>query len=168
MADFAGQVMSHELGLNMASVFDPSNAQPTQVPSLLMFLLTCMLMVSLDMHHWLLTGFQYTYTLAPIGQTRLTEAVFLEILRHTSRVFLVGVQIAGPLIAASFLTLVLLGLLGRLVPQMNIFAESFSLRLACGLAALAFTFEISAQHLANCLRRLPEDMLRVAQMLQGG
>jgi flagellar biosynthesis protein FliR len=168
VADFAGQVISHELGLNLASVFDPVNSQPTQVPSLLMFLLTCMLMVTLDMHHWLLTGFQYTYSLAPIGQTRLSEAVFVEVLNHTSRVFLVGVQIAGPLIAASFLTLVLLGFLGRLVPQMNVFAESFSMRLACGLAALAFTFDISAQHLLNCLRRLPEDMLRVAQLLQGG
>jgi len=167
VADFAGQLISNEMGLSMASVFDPVNGRPTQVPALLMFLLTCVMMMSLDMHHWLLTGFQYTYTLAPIGGTRLQEALFDCILQHTSRVFLVGLQIAGPLIAASFLAMLLLGFLGRLVPQMNIFAESFAIRVACGLSVLALTLEISAQHLLNCLHRLPNDMMRVAQFLHG-
>jgi len=73
VADFAGLLISNEMGLNMASVVDPVNAHPTQVPALLMFLLTCIMMMTLDMHHWLLTGFQYTYTLAPIGGARLQE-----------------------------------------------------------------------------------------------
>lgn len=167
-ADLAGTIISNELGLHMASVLDPSSAHPTQVMGLLMFLLTCMLMMALDLHHWLLTGFQYTYTLAPIGGAHLSEALFNDILGQTSRVFLVGVQIAGPMIAASLLSMLLLGFLGRLVPQMNIFAESFSVRLACGLTVLALTLEISAQHIVNCLHRMPEDMLRVAQFLGEG
>jgi flagellar biosynthetic protein FliR len=167
VADFAGLLISNEMGLNMASVFDPVNGRPTQVPALMMFLLTCVMMMSLDMHHWLLTGFQYTYTLAPIGGAHPREALFDCMLEHTSRVFLVGLQIAGPLIAASFLAMLLLGFLGRLVPQMNIFAESFAIRIACGLSVLALTLEISAQHLLNCLHRLPEDMMRVAQFLHG-
>jgi flagellar biosynthetic protein FliR len=167
MTDFAGQLIGNEMGLNMATVFDPVNGRPTQVPGLIMFLLTCILMMSLDMHHWLLTGFQYTYTLAPIGGARLSAPLFTEILAHTSRIFLVGVQIAGPIMASSFLAMLLLGFLGRLVPQMNIFAESFSLRIVCGMAVFALTLDISAQHILNGLHRLPEDMLRVARFLQG-
>jgi flagellar biosynthetic protein FliR len=156
------------MGFNLASVLDPANGRPTQAPAMIMFLLTCVMMMSLNMHHWLLTGFQYTYTLLPIGGAHLREVLFTNILDHTSRVFLVGVQIAGPLIASSFLAMLLLGFLGRLVPQMNIFAESFSVRIACGLAVFAFTMEISAQHILNGLRRLPEDMMRVAQFLGVG
>jgi flagellar biosynthetic protein FliR len=167
ITDFAGHLLGNEMGLNMATVFDPINGRPTQVPGLIMFVLTCSLMMSLDMHHWLLTGFQYTYTLAPIGGARLTEPLFTEILAHTSRVFLVGVQIASPIMASSMLAMLLLGFLGRLVPQMNIFAESFSLRIVCGLAVFALTLEISAQHILNALHRLPEDMLRVARFLHG-
>ena len=164
-SDFAGQLASNEMGLNLASIFDPVNARPTQAPGMVMFLLTCVLMMSLDMHHWLLTGFQYTYTLLPIGGAQLREALFTNILAHTSRVFLVGIQIAGPLIAASFLAMLLLGFLGRLVPQMNVFAESFAVRLACGLAVFALTLEISAQHILNYLHQLPGDMMHVAQFL---
>jgi len=167
ITDFAGHLIGNEMGLNMASVFDPANGRPTQVPNLIMFVLTCTLMMSLDMHHWLLTGFQYTYTLAPIGGARLTGALFAEVLNHTSRVFLVGVQVSAPIIASSLLAMVLLGFLGRLVPQMNIFAESFSIRVVCGAAVFGLTLQISAQHILNGLHRLPEDMLRVARFLHG-
>jgi flagellar biosynthetic protein FliR len=163
--DLAGQLISNEMGLNLASIFDPLNAHPTQAPGMVMLLLTCVLMMTLDMHHWLLTGFQQTYALMPIGGAGLNEGLFVEILNHTSRVFLVGLQIASPLIAASFLALILLGFLGRLVPQMNVFAESFTVRITCGLLVFAFTLQISAQHIINGLHRLPQDMLRIAQFL---
>jgi flagellar biosynthesis protein FliR len=165
--DFAGHLIANELGLNMGTVFDPLNAHPTQAPALIMFLLTCLLMMTLDLHHWLLAGFQYTYTLAPIGSARLGEGLFTNILAHTGRVFLIAVQIAGPMIAASFLAMLLLGLLSRLVPQMNVFAESFYVRIACGLIVFALTLQLTAQHILNGLRRLPEDMLLVAQFLSG-
>ncbi len=167
-ADFAGHLISNEMGLSLASVLDPAGGQPTQAPSMVMFLLTCVLMVTLDMHHWLLTGFQYTYTLAPIGTAHANEAVLVNLLQHTSRVLVVGVQIAAPMIAASFIAMLLLGFLGRLVPQMNVFAESFSVRIAAGLAVFGFTLQISAQHLLNGLHRLPEDMMRVTRFMAGG
>lgn len=167
-ADFAGVLIANEMGLNLASVFDPANARPTQAPGMVMFLLTCVLMMSLDLHHWLLTGFQLTYTLLPIGGAVLRPALFTNVLEHTSRVFLVGLQIAAPLIAASLLALLLLGFLGRLVPQMNIFAESFSVRIICGLLVFALTLQVSAQHILNGLRRVPQDMMRVSQFLGAG
>jgi len=166
-ADFAGQIAGNEMGFNLASVFDPVNARPTQAPAMVMFLLTCVLMMSLDLHHWLITGFQYTYMLLPVGGGRLDAALFDNILDHTSHVFVVGLQIAGPLIAASLLAMLLLGFLGRLVPQMNIFAESFAIRIACGLVVFSLTLQITAQHILNGLHRLPEDMMRVAQFLGG-
>ena len=167
-SDFAGQLVANEMGLNLASVFDTINARPTQAPGMVMFLLTCVMMMSLDMHHWLLTGFQQSYTVVPIGGAGLREALFEDILNHTSRVFVVGLQIASPLIAASFLALLLLGFLGRLVPQMNIFSESFAVRITCGLLVFAFTLQITAQHILNGLHRLPMDMMRVAQFLGAG
>jgi flagellar biosynthetic protein FliR len=167
-SDFAGQLIANEMGLNLASVLDPANGRPTQAPGMVMFLLTCVMMMSLDMHHWLLTGFQQSYTVVPIGGAGLHEALFTNILDHTSRVFVVGLQIASPLIAASFLALLLLGFLGRLVPQMNIFAESFAVRITCGLLVFALTLQITAQHILNGLHRLPQDMMRVAQFLGVG
>jgi len=167
-ADFAGQVATNSMGLSLSTVFDPINARPTQAPVMVLGLLTALLMMTLDLHHWLLAGFQYTYTLLPIGAAQFREVLFTNVLEHTSRVFLVGLQIAGPLMAASFLAMLLLGFLGRLVPQMNVFAESFVVRIGGGLIVFALTLEIAAQHIVNYLHRLPEDMMRVAQFLGAG
>jgi flagellar biosynthesis protein FliR len=48
---------------------------------------------------------------------------------------------------------------------MNVFAESFAVRPLVGLSVFGLTLDLMAQHIMNYLRRLPEDMLRVAQAL---
>ena len=58
-----------------------------------------------------------------------------------------------------------LSMLGRAVPQMNVFAESFPIRTLVGLTIFGTTSTFMAQHMLNYLRRLPEDTLRVMQLL---
>jgi flagellar biosynthetic protein FliR len=166
-ADFAGRLIANELGLNMASIVDPFSGASNQAPGFILFFLTAVMMMSLDMHHWLITGFQMSYTLLPIGGAHLSEMLLKNVVDHTSRVLFVGVQIAAPLIAVSFLVMLVLSVMGRMVPQMNVFSESFGIRIIAGMAVLGFTMELTAQHLLNGLRRLPEDMLLVAQFLGG-
>ncbi len=55
--------------------------------------------------------------------------------------------------------------LGRAVPQMNVFSESFAVRIVAGMLVFALTLELAAQHIINYLKLLPEDMLRVAQSM---
>jgi flagellar biosynthesis protein FliR len=58
-------------------------------------------------------------------------------------------------------------MLGRAVPQMNVFAESFGFRIVGGLIVFGFTLDLTAQHVTNYLERLPDDLLAVAQMMGG-
>ena len=69
------------------------------------------------------------------------------------------------MLAASFLVTLLFSLLGRAVPQMNEFSESFPVRTIAGLAVFGLTCSLLAQHIANQLNRIPEDFLRVAHIL---
>jgi len=50
---------------------------------------------------------------------------------------------------------------------MNVFAESFGIRIAVGLIVFGFTLQISAQYIANSLERIPDDLLGLAQLLEG-
>ena len=79
-----------------------------------------------------------------------------------------GLQIAAPVMAVSFVITIVFSVLGRAVPQMNVFSESFPVRTLAGLAVFGLTCTFMAQHIANHLRRLPEDMLRVAQLMGAG
>jgi flagellar biosynthetic protein FliR len=71
----------------------------------------------------------------------------------------------APVLATSFLVTVTFSLLGRAVPQMNVFGESFPVRTISGLAVFGLTCNLLAQHIVNHLNRIPQDFLRVAEML---
>jgi flagellar biosynthetic protein FliR len=155
------------MGLNMAAVLDPVSNQSEQVPSTILSYLATVVMLTLNLHHWMLLGFERTYSVLPIGAAHLNSALFEMLVARTSDIFLVALQIAAPVMAVSFVVTVVFALLGRAVPQMNVFGESFGFRIVAGLVVFGFTLQISAQYVQNYLNRLPDDLLTVAQMLGG-
>ncbi len=163
--DFAGNVIARDMGLNMAAVFDPGNTQSEAAPASILFFLAAIVMLTLDLHHWMLMGFERTYTVLPMGGAHLNSALFEMVVAQTGNVFVVGLQIAAPIIASSFVIMLVFNVLGRAVPQMNVFTESFGIRIIGGLIVFGFTLELTAQHVINYLNRLPDDLLAVAQML---
>ena len=163
--ELAGTVIGTEMGLNMAAVFDPVSSIQEQVPSTILSYLSMMVMLSLNLHHWMLLGFERTYSVLPIGTAHLNAALFEMFVSRTASVFTVGLQMSAPVMAASFVIMMVFSLLGRTVPQMNVFGESFGVRIIGGLVVFGFTLQITAQYVENYLNRLPDDMLAVAQML---
>ena len=166
-ADFAGVIISNELGLSMGSIMDPTSRQPEQVPGLILFFLATLTMLSLDLHHGLLLGFAKSFDVLPLGGGHLSASLFEIIVARTSQVFLIALQIAAPVMAVSFCITVFFAVMSRAVPQMNVFAESFGIRIAGGLIVFGFTLQIAAQYLANQLHRLPDDLLGLGQLLGG-
>lgn len=167
-ADFAGRLIANEMGLSMARTMNPMLGEQTDAPGLILFYFTMVMMLTLDLHHWLIAGFHRTCELLPPGGVVANPALLDHMVNHTRNIFVIGTQMAAPVIACAFIIMLLFSVLGRLVPQMNSFVESFGVRVLAGLAVFGLTIEIMAQHLLNYLRRLPEDMMLVATYLAGG
>lgn len=163
--DAAGNVMATEMGLMLAADFNPLSNVRTDAPAVILNFLAIMLFLSLDLHHWFLLGLQRTYSLVPIGAAHLSVAMFNDLVGRTSSLFVIAVQIAAPVIAVSFIITLVFSVLGRAVPQMNVFTESFAFRAMAGLVVFGLTLNLMAQRITNYLHRLPEDVLRVAQVI---
>jgi flagellar biosynthesis protein FliR len=159
--DLAGNFVSSELGLNMGAIFNPLEGQSSQVPGMILFFLASVVMFTLDLHHWVLAGFQRTYSVLPVGSAHLNGALFETVLKQTSHIFVVALQISAPVIAVSFVITLVFSVLSRAVSQMNVFSESFAFRVAGGLIVFGFTLQLTAQHVLNYLRRLPEDLVNI-------
>jgi flagellar biosynthetic protein FliR len=163
--DIAGGIVSTDIGLTLPSEFSQFTGASSMAPAVLLYWMGVMLLFSLDMHHWLLVSLQRTYALLPVGGAQLHSALFNDVISRTSHLFLVAVLMAAPMIATSFLLNLIMAVLGRAVPQMNVFTESFAFRALAGLTVFGLTLNLMAQHILNYLRRLPEDVLHVAQLL---
>ncbi len=161
--DLAGSVVASELGLNMASILDPFSQGSSQIPGTVLFYLATLVMLTLNLHHWLLVGFERSYSVLPIGGAHLHGEMFEIVSGEISRMFVVALEVAAPVMAVSFVISVVFGILSRAVPQMNVFILSFSFRIVGGLIVFGFVLQLAAQHVVNYFHRLPADLLNLAQ-----
>jgi len=155
------------MGLNMGSLLDPASRQSEQVPGLVLSLLAIVTMLSLNLHHGLLLGFARSFDVLPLGGGHLSTPLFEIMVQRTSQIFVLALQISAPVMAVTFCITVFFSVMSRAVPQMNVLAESFGIRIAGGLIVFGFTLQITAQYIANYLQRLPDDLLGLAQLLGG-
>jgi flagellar biosynthesis protein FliR len=166
--DLAGNVIASELGLNMGAIMDPMTGMSSQVPGTILYFLAAVVMLTMDLHHWVLVGFERTYLVLPIGGAHLNAELFRILLAQISNIFVVALEIAAPVLAVSFVVTVVFGVMSRAVPQMNVFVLSFSFRIVGGLIVFGFALQLAAQHVINYLNRLPDDLLNLARLLGAG
>ncbi len=163
--DLAGGIASTEMGLMLSSAFNPLTSAALPIPGTILFWLAIMLLLSLNLHHLVIAAFQQSYALVPIGAAHVSQALTLDVLRRTGEIFRIALQMTAPVMAVSFVITVIFSVLSRAVPQMNVFAESFSVRSLAGMAVFGLTCHLMAQYIELYLHRLPDDMLRVARLL---
>src|SRR5258708_20525499 len=63
--EFAGSLVAMEMGLNLASTFNPLSRDRSEAAALVLFYLAAMLLLTLDLHHWILLGFHKSYWWSP-------------------------------------------------------------------------------------------------------
>jgi flagellar biosynthetic protein FliR len=163
--EIAGGMLATEVGLMIPAGINPMTSSQTSELSTLLQYLAAMLFLAMNLHHGLLVAFQRSYRFLPIGGSALRESLLLDVLGRTNHLFWFALQMSAPVLVVTFVITLVLAVLSRAVPQMNVFAETFSVRLLAGLVGVGLTIHLMAQHIANFLERLPEDVLRVAQLL---
>lgn len=163
--DMVGAIITSEMGLGMLSSPSPMSPQPQSTPGTLLNYLAAVMWVSLDLPHWLIVGFKRTYDVVPAGGAGLSEELAWDMVARTGKTFLIGMQMTAPILAVSFVISFVFAVLARAVPQMNVFSESFGVRVLATLAVFGMTIQLMGQHIANYLNRLPEDFHHVATLM---
>ena len=164
----AGHYIGGQLSLQLGSLIAPGESTTSQTPSVMLQMITVMLMFSLDIHFELLMGFQQSYNVLTIGGGHLSDALFTEITSLCTRTFVVALRIAAPIIAVGIVVNLLMMVLGRTIPEVNVFIMSFSIRILVGVFLFGFTLSLAAREISNYLKQLPDDFVVVTRLLAGG
>ena len=132
----AGQIIDMQVGFGMVNILDPTTN--TQVPLIgnFIYIMTTILFLTIDGHHVLLAALYKSYSVLPIDGFAFTEAMTNNIASIFAEVFLIGFKISIPVLAATLIAEVALGILSRTVPQMNVFIVGLPLRIGIGLITL--------------------------------
>jgi len=133
----AGQIMGLELGLSFAQTADPTASQSGQLLAVFLSMLGLALIFTTGLHHMFLQGVVGSYdVIAPGAAAPVGDAAELA-LEAVSTSFRVGFQIAMPVIAAGLIFRVGLGILSRLIPQIQVFFVALPLQIMGGLVVMA-------------------------------
>ncbi len=133
----AGQAIGLEMGLSFAQTADPTMTGSGQLLAVFLGLMGIALIFATGLHHMFLLGVAGSYdVIAPGSPPPVGDAAQLA-LDATARSFLVGFQIATPLIAAGLIFRLGLGVLSRLIPQIQVFFVALPLQMLGGFIVLA-------------------------------
>jgi flagellar biosynthetic protein FliR len=114
----AGQVLSIQMGYSLINILDPNTMVESTVVATFHQLLVMLIFLRLDVHLWLLRALGNSFTYLPPGAAHLTTPFLTTALGAGSRVIEVGIQIAAPVLSATLLVDLILGLLGKASPQL--------------------------------------------------
>lgn len=138
VGNFAGQAIS----FSNAQVFDPTFQNQSIVIETFLSLVALTVIFVTDLHHLMLSAVIDSYKIFPVGSA-LPVADFSDFLSQTvNKSFIIGFKIASPFIAFSIVFYVGMGLVSRLMPQLNIFFLSLPLQIYLGLGLLFLTTPI--------------------------
>src|SRR3546814_5373314 len=116
-----GMMIATVTGLANALTNDPTAAQQGSIAGSFLTMLALLIILALDLHHVLLRGVIESYNIFVPGQPLLVGDISQMITRVVSKAFLLGFQLASPFVAVALIFNLGLGLLSRLMPQMQVF-----------------------------------------------
>ncbi len=128
---FAGRIIDMEVGLSMANVFDPTTNEQASITGALMQYGVMMILYTTGLHRFLLKALMETFILIPVGNAHINTDRLLESLIAFLAVF-----------ASITLMNIVLGLLAKLAPQMNMFSVGIQLKLLAGLSVIMVTISL--------------------------
>ena len=135
----AGQLIGQASGLMLAEVFDPALDQNVPLFSRLLFLLTVTVFVCLGGHRLVMAGLLDTFHTIPPGSGGFPDSLADGFVTLVSQSFSLGVRAAAPAVTALLLATLILGLVGRTLPQVNILSVGFGVNAMLAFAALGLT-----------------------------
>jgi flagellar biosynthetic protein FliR len=133
----AGQIMGLEIGIAFAQTADPTMTQSGQLMAVFLGVLGVALIFATGLDHMFLQGIVGSYDLIALGAAPPVGDAAQLALEATSTAFRVGFQIAAPVVAAGLIFRVGLGVLSRLIPQIQVFFVALPLQIMGGLVVLA-------------------------------
>ena len=149
---FSGRIIERQMGLAMAQILDPLTGERAQPLGSLLEMIFILLFLSANGHHLFLLIISRSYDSFPAGSMPTIPVLAEGIISAGSTMLLHGLKLAAPILAAFLLLMVVLAVLARMVPEMNILFISLPLRVGLGLLMVAIFMPFIGSFVGECAK----------------
>jgi flagellar biosynthetic protein FliR len=136
----AGQLLDVQLGFGIAQIVDPVTKRPVPILTSAFGYLAVLMFFLINGHHALLRGIGYSLERFPIGTPWSVAGSVAPVMKQAAGLFSLGFAVAAPVVFCILLVEFALGVVGRNLPQMNMFTMGIPVKIIAGLVALSLWF----------------------------
>lgn len=133
---FAGQIVGLQFSFSLVNLLDPSSSIETPLLGDLFQLMGTLVVIGAGLDRILLASMVRSFRAVPLGTYALAPTAGLAIVRAAGGIFLAGVELAAPVLAATLLVEVAVALLGKLSPQLPVQSLTVPLKTLTGFVIL--------------------------------
>ncbi len=138
----AGHIIDMEIGFSIASVINPQDDTEIPVMANILYFMAILVLLLTNGHHTLIRGLVQSFEAIPLNGLHINIFMIDKIIGILITTFILSFKIAAPILAAIFITNVLLGILARTMPQMNVFVVGMPLKIFVGLIVIVMVIPL--------------------------
>ena len=157
--NLAAQFIGFQIGFGIAGLMDPQTQSQTSVLVPIHGLAALMIFLMADMHHHVLFLFVKSFEVTAQWDFSQNSELVTFIVAKVGMLFSIAIQMAAPFTVLVLCTNVAIGVLARMLPQMNILLFSFPVTILVGMAAMYVVAPDMLSYMENTLGVVTEDLV---------
>ena len=158
---WAGEIIGQQMGLGLGQVYDPQFGAGGSTVGELYFMLALVVFLCANGHHALLRGVAGSFEALPVLSLTAYAGILDLLAGLLTAATTLAVQLASPLLITVLVVDLMLGFIGKTVPQLNVMSAGLTLRAGAGLAVLVVGVGMASQVIQDGLLRSVESIARV-------
>ena len=129
-----------DIGFSMVNAIDPSTRENATITGFYYQYAVMLILLISGMHRYVLEAIVETYSLVPVGGAVFNlQKIYDSLLFYLAEYVSIGFRICMPIFTVILIVNVVLGILAKVAPQMNMFAVGMQIKVLTGLAVMTFT-----------------------------
>ncbi|CUX71899.1 flagellar biosynthesis protein FliR [Clostridium sp. C105KSO15] len=160
---FAGSIIDFQMGLSMATIYDPQSNAQVAITGSLWNIYFILLFFAVDGHLALIKLLIKSAEIVPYGQVVLGTKVAWALIEVFIQCVVLAVRFSFPIVAIEFITEIAVGILMKMIPQINVFVVNIQAKLIIGLLMLIFLFSPMSDFMGDVINQM---LLTVQSMIR--
>jgi flagellar biosynthetic protein FliR len=147
----AGALADMSAGFSFGSVVDPVNGNQGGAMTNLYSLVGLAMFIAIGGDAWVLRGIARTFTLVPLTKSAPIASLTSGVEQAFGSIFIAAIEVAAPVILAMLVTDIAFGMVSKVVPQLNVFAVGFALKVGVAMLIVAASLPFISGFMSNQL-----------------
>lgn len=152
----AGQLIDIQVGFSMLTLFDPTTKTSATLSEKLLSMLSVIIFLIINGHHILIKGLADSFNVIGLGKFILGQQSAMFALNVFTQFFTIGFRIALPIILVLLVADIVMGLVSRTVPQLNVMILGLPVKVLFGFSILVFILPVIINQFINAFSMLPD------------